>query len=193
MVFTGSGFSAVFSSSCMPFLKALMPCATSPIKSEILPRPNSSRTTAITTIQCQMLSEPILQPSKHEWPASRPDLLPKVGAQALKNKDFGHVKRPRQLRLAATVNRHERSRNGREKSAPALALRLHPRRQRQFQIAGFQRLLVVPKFGVVRGRRNGKTGRQPRIQQSRAFQFLQPRQVAQRLQAELRQEGVGGS
>src|SRR5258707_15459162 len=49
----------------MPFLKALMPCATSPIRSEILPRPNNSRTTAITTIQCQMLSEPILQPSKH--------------------------------------------------------------------------------------------------------------------------------
>src|SRR6476646_7956838 len=49
----------------MPFLKALMPCATSPMRSEILPRPNNSRTTAITTIQCQMLSEPILQPSKH--------------------------------------------------------------------------------------------------------------------------------
>src|ERR1700733_12330702 len=64
IVFTGSGFSAVFSSSCMPFLNALMPCATSPIRSEILPRPNNSRTTAITTIQCQMLSEPILQPSK---------------------------------------------------------------------------------------------------------------------------------
>src|ERR1700751_1444864 len=65
MVFTGSGFSAVVSSSCMPFLKALMPCATSPIRSEILPRPNNSRTTANTKIQCQMLSEPILQPSKH--------------------------------------------------------------------------------------------------------------------------------
>src|ERR1700760_572907 len=73
MDFTGSGFSAVFSSSCMPFLKALMPCATSPIRSEILPRPNNSRTTAITTIQCQMLSEPILQPSKH--PGSPPSLI----------------------------------------------------------------------------------------------------------------------
>src|SRR6266481_4059240 len=118
MVLVGSGFSAVFSSSCMPFLKALMPCATSPIKSEILPRPNSSRTTAITTIQCQMLSEPILQPSKHEWPASRPDLLPKVGAQALKNKDFGHVKRPRQLRLAATVNRHNGPETGGKNQLP---------------------------------------------------------------------------
>src|SRR3954452_22314692 len=68
IAFTGSGFSAVLSSSCMPFLKALMPCATSPMRSEILPRPNSSRTTAITTIQCQMLSEPILQPSNSELP-----------------------------------------------------------------------------------------------------------------------------
>src|SRR3954471_17078560 len=65
IAFTGSGFSAVLSSSCMPFLKALMPCATSPMRSEILPRPNNSRTTAITTIQCQMLSEPILQPSRY--------------------------------------------------------------------------------------------------------------------------------
>src|SRR5882757_6086740 len=99
MVLTGSGFSAVFSTS----------------RRASRPSRRACRTTAITTIQCQMLSEPILQPSKHEWPASRPDLLPKVGAQALKNKDFGHVKRPRQLRLAATVNRHERPRNGREK------------------------------------------------------------------------------
>ena len=56
----GGGVSALaVSSSDMPFLKALMPCATSPISSEILPRPNSSRTTAITTIQCQILNEPI--------------------------------------------------------------------------------------------------------------------------------------
>src|SRR5436853_1347155 len=80
-----SGFSAVLSSSCMPFLKALIPCATSPIRSEILPRPNSSRTTAITTIQCQMLSEPILQPSKRgrqpaqAFPESRPAGCQKQG------------------------------------------------------------------------------------------------------------------
>src|SRR6267378_1646551 len=92
MVFTGSaGFSAVLSSSCMPFLKALMPCATSPIRSEILPRPNNSRTTAITTIQCQILSEPILHPSKHaaDDPAQSPR---KVGAGGVKNKDLGRVK-----------------------------------------------------------------------------------------------------
>src|SRR5271154_3441208 len=69
MDFAGSAFSATLLSSCMPFLNALIPCATSPIRSEILPRPKSSRTTPITTIQCQMLSEPILQSSKHKGPA----------------------------------------------------------------------------------------------------------------------------
>src|SRR6516165_840187 len=65
MDFAGSDLSsAAVSSSRMPFLKALIPWATSPIRSEILPRPNNSRTTAITTIQCQILSEPNLQPSK---------------------------------------------------------------------------------------------------------------------------------
>src|SRR4051794_34092164 len=90
MDFTGSDLSDAVSSSFMPFLKALMPWATSPIRSEILPRPNSSRTTAITTIQCQMLSEPILQPSKREmadhpapvlWTESRPAGCQKQGPQ----------------------------------------------------------------------------------------------------------------
>src|SRR6187397_3202774 len=93
MVFTGSaGFSAaVLSSSCKPFLKDLIPCATSPIRSEILPRPNGSRTTAITTIQCQMLSEPILHPSKHA--AGDPaQSSRKVGAGGGKNKDLSRVK-----------------------------------------------------------------------------------------------------
>src|SRR4051812_44019322 len=92
MVLTGSGgFSAVFSSSCRPFLKDLIPCATSPIRSEILPRPNNSRTTAITTIQCQMLSEPILHPSKHA--AGDPaQSFPKVGSGGGKNKDLSRVK-----------------------------------------------------------------------------------------------------
>src|SRR3954453_14503852 len=96
IAFTGSGFSAVLSSSCMPFLKALMPCATSPMRSEILPRPNSSRTTAITTIQCQMLSEPILRPSEKRRPASgqalpegRPERYQKQGPM------------PRQIAVAA--------------------------------------------------------------------------------------------
>src|ERR1700739_3032488 len=48
------------SSSAMPLLKALMPLATSPIMSEILPRPpNTTRSTAPTINQCQMLKEPM--------------------------------------------------------------------------------------------------------------------------------------
>src|SRR6266851_4311043 len=105
MDLTGSVFSAVFSSSCMPFLKALMPCATSPIKSEILPRPNSSRTTTITTIQCQILSEPILQPSKYAGPCAGPGFGRKVGPQGAENKDSSRGKSLSQLRIIATVNR----------------------------------------------------------------------------------------
>src|SRR5712672_3346460 len=90
----------------MPFLKALMPCATSPIRSEILPRPNSSRTTAITTIQCQMLSEPILQPSKHARPETPPQPDRKIGSGGVKNKDLSRVKselgHERLMRLRST-------------------------------------------------------------------------------------------
>src|SRR6185312_13347654 len=61
MLLGGSVFAGAESSSAMPFLKALMPPATSPIRSEILPRPNSSITTTMTISQCQMLNEPIGQ------------------------------------------------------------------------------------------------------------------------------------
>src|SRR3546814_131644 len=47
------------SSSAMPFLKLLMPLATSPIISEKRPLPNSNRTNTPKTSQCQMLKPPI--------------------------------------------------------------------------------------------------------------------------------------
>src|SRR5580704_15547072 len=54
------GAASAVSSSVIPFLKALMPLATSPIRSEILPRPpKTSSSTAPTTNQCQMLNEPM--------------------------------------------------------------------------------------------------------------------------------------
>src|SRR4029077_17021360 len=63
IVFAGSifpGSTLAVSSSDMPFLKALMPVAKSPISSEIFPRPpNSSRTTTATRSQCTQLKEPI--------------------------------------------------------------------------------------------------------------------------------------
>src|SRR4051812_40971185 len=139
MVFTGSGFSAVFSSSCMPFLKALMPCATSPIRSEILPRPNNSRTTAITTIQCQMLSEPILQPSKHAAGIAA-SLCPerrrrRCQKQGLKPRHIGD--RGDRLSLLLTGPR------GVADLASVVLFRLHRRCQRQFQIADFKGILVI--------------------------------------------------
>src|ERR1700684_3021648 len=54
------GVVSAVSSSARPFLKDLMPLATSPLKSETLPRPpKTSRSTAPTINQCQMLKEPI--------------------------------------------------------------------------------------------------------------------------------------
>src|SRR5215471_18843482 len=91
MDLTGSVLSAGLSSSCMPFLKALMPCATSPIRSEILPRPNSSRTTAITTIQCQMLSEPILQTLQTQEAGKPAQPSGNVGSKTVKHKDLSPI------------------------------------------------------------------------------------------------------
>src|ERR1700686_3967553 len=76
MVF-GSGLTGsvlAVSSSCMPFLNDLMPCAKSPINSEIFPRPpNSSRNRTTTTIQCQILNEPIGFSSASTEPQSKPE------------------------------------------------------------------------------------------------------------------------
>src|SRR5919112_6571207 len=67
--FDGGVVVEVASSSVMPFLNALMPLATSPIISEILPRPNSSITIRPTTIQCQMLAPPMAKPPTPEHSA----------------------------------------------------------------------------------------------------------------------------
>src|SRR5215204_1699527 len=166
MVFTGSaGFSAaVLSSSCMPFLKALMPCATSPIRSEILPRPNNSRTTAITTIQCQILSEPILQPSKRDGqlPAK---LWRKVGPRGIKNKDPGRGKSLSRLRIIAIVNPLAGLAGGAFRTSSTALFGIGDRRQHQFQtVARIQRIFILAQRHVVGRRRNAEAGRQPRIQ-----------------------------
>ena len=55
------GSAEAVSSSDMPFLKALMPFAMSPIISEILPRPpNTSSMTTPTMTQCQILKPPMV-------------------------------------------------------------------------------------------------------------------------------------
>src|SRR5262245_35648978 len=60
----GSDAGAAGSSSLIPFLKLLMPLATSPMIDEILPLPpNSSSATTRKMSQCQMLKPPILSRS----------------------------------------------------------------------------------------------------------------------------------
>src|SRR5256885_1150250 len=71
----------------------------------------------------------------------------------------------------------------------APTFRLCGRGQREFQIADLQGILVIAQGRVIRRRWNAEAGRQPRIHQARPLQFLEARKVAQRLQAELRQEG----
>src|SRR6185436_15636201 len=64
------GSAVALSSSERPFLKLLMPLATSPIRSEILPRPNSRTTINITMAQCQIEKEPINHSLDSLWRAS---------------------------------------------------------------------------------------------------------------------------
>src|SRR5690242_21845411 len=98
MVFAGSLLPAstfALSSSDMPFLKALIPDAKSPISSEILPRPpNSSRTATITSSQCIQLKEPIAPSSAGFGHAARdPPRLSdrKLGFGDGKNKEIGRA------------------------------------------------------------------------------------------------------
>src|SRR5271155_4343616 len=101
MVRTGAsvfGASAV-SSSALPFLKALMPLPTSPIRSEILFRPpKTTSTTAPTISQCQMLKEPIKssvrQPRWRRRLRQGADFSQKLGVEGGKNKHNGDADKP---------------------------------------------------------------------------------------------------
>src|SRR5579859_3715613 len=189
------GLSTAVSSSRIPFLKALIPCATSPIRSEILPRPNSSRTTAITTIQCQMLSEPILQPSNTN--GRSPSLISSERRLGRRQKQ---ALRRRQIVSDVTVmwlpltgaEAPLQPTKGLAFALVAAAFGLDVRRQRQFQVAGLERILVLAKRRIVRRSRYGETGRQARVQQACALQLIEARKVAEHFQAELRQERLGG-
>src|SRR5689334_2434079 len=80
------------SSSDMPFLKALMPFATSPIISEILPRPpNSSMTSTPTTSQCQMLTPPMAILLRLFGAVLGCDLAANLGMSGRENKNFVRV------------------------------------------------------------------------------------------------------
>ena len=79
---SGCGSAGFSSSSAMPFLKLLMPWATSPISSEILPRPNRSTNSTSTIRMCDQLnpisdlqargSRPAVQFGRHYGSKARP-------------------------------------------------------------------------------------------------------------------------
>src|SRR5919112_3272875 len=91
--FDGGVVVEVASSSVMPFLNALMPLATSPIISEILPRPNSSITIKPTTIQCQMLAPPMAKPPTPEH-SLEAHSAPTYGGEVAKTRNFGRPRPP---------------------------------------------------------------------------------------------------
>src|SRR5215217_7025309 len=164
--------SSTFSSSVMPFLKALMPFAKSPISSEILPRPpNSSRPTASTMFQCQMLNEPMRKSSVATGPHGPagphgPFVLgnAKLGFQRLKNKAG-------QIRCKFSSGRKPLE----------LLLLLHPletRGKAKIEVARLERVLILAQGRIVGRQRHGESSRQPAIQQAGALELVDAGQIA---------------
>src|SRR5580704_19381461 len=187
MVLTGAsdlGAASAVSSSDMPFLKALMPLATSPIMSEILPRPPKTRSsTAPTTNQCQMLNEPmktsVRNGTAHLGPAATCRFRQNLGAKGGKNKHSRNAQRPQ----------------GESASFPAIAGRddlflaaAGGRRQAEVEIARFERVFVVAERRIVGRHRNAEARGQRRLDQARAFELVEAGQIVERLQPEMGQE-----
>src|SRR3954452_2777241 len=146
------------SSSDMPFLNALMPCATSPISSEILPRPNSSRTTAITTIQCQILNETI---EKYYAPSGGPPLL-----GLARTYEQGAAKTRTAWRPDAADRIMAKTFKSRDLRRIRLFLEaLRRRRQAKVEIARLKRVLVVAQRRIVGRHRHRETRRQAVVEQ----------------------------
>src|SRR5262245_4712442 len=74
-----------------------------------------------------------------------------------------------------------------------LAARFRPRRKAEIEISRLERVLVLAQRRIIRRRRHRKAGGQPAVEQARAFELVEPRQVGQRLQSEMRQELLGGA
>src|ERR1700722_10023678 len=66
-----------------------------------------------------------------------------------------------------------------------LAARFRARRKAEIEIAGLERILVLVQRRIVGRRRHRKTGRKASVEQARAFQLVEPRQVGQRLEPEM--------
>src|SRR5687767_13690082 len=64
------------------------------------------------------------------------------------------------------------------------------RRKSKIEIARLQRVLVIAQGRVVRWNRDRETRRQPPIEQPGTFQLIEARQIAKRIEPEMRQESL---
>src|SRR5262249_33203523 len=216
MVLTGSllaGWVSAFASSASPFLNDLIPLAKSPIRSEILPRPpNSSSPTARTSIQCQMLNEPMRKSSGSDgaaralW-AARARCLGvsrKLGFGADKYKDSAPAPSMRSTDAhapktvgTADVWRHSTAltqcRNLLPSALSFVAGALRRRRQAKIEVARLERILVLAQGRIVRRHRHREARRQPAVEQARALQLVEARQIADRVEPEMREECLAGA
>src|SRR5215471_622456 len=167
----------------MPFLKALMPWATSPISSEILPRPNSRSRTAMTTIQCQMLRPPMeFPPSRRPARANR--LVPRQTRRRGRQKQGFRASRSRDrfARAGACLTTTE----------IRFSFLVRAGGQSEVEISGLERVLVLPQARIVRRHRNRKARRQASLEQAGALELVEAREVADRVETEMAQKCVGG-
>src|SRR5580692_7995370 len=168
----------------MPFLNDLMPLATSPISSEILPRPPKSRSpTARTIIQCQMLREPMKSSVCSGAPRSPQgtDFDQKLCAKSGKNKRNRKAAEPAG-RCHARPGRASRPRyEGRCLFLGAL----HRWSKSEVEVAGLQRLFVLPQRRIVGGHGDVKARRQRLFDEAGAFELVEAGKIGERIEPEM--------
>src|SRR5262249_48601230 len=130
----------------MPFLKALMPLAMSPISSESLPRPNTSSTTTSTMIQCQILKPPMNVPPARPQTRTHSGQKQEGGQIAVKAEWRG-------LAPLSVVSRRRRLR-GLFRFGGRLFVRLGFRREAVAEELFLERFLVLAERRVVTPRRH---------------------------------------
>src|SRR5579864_1265273 len=187
MLLAGASAFAV-SSSARPFLNDLMPLATSPIRSETLPRPpNSKSPTARTISQCQMLKPPMNSSVRNRVRARG------KGSFEPETRRRGRQKQAqRQGRTAAGYSRVNGGSGARRGKALLLGA-IARRNQAEVEIARFERVFVVAQRRIVGRQRHGKAGRHAAFDQAGAFELVEPGQIGERVEAEMRQERFRGS
>src|SRR5262245_12563394 len=75
-----------------------------------------------------------------------------------------------------------------ERRAPSLLCAIGLRRQTNVEGAGLERIFVLPQRRIVGRHRYGKPVRQAPVEQARTLELVEPGQVADRIQPEMREE-----